>query len=121
MTPYDSEYADVLLPAVREAGAFVWARFKNPGNIKVKSDSTVVTAVDEFAEKHIIETIRHRFPDHAILAEESGQLGSSKEFCWVIDGLDGTRNYTWNIPLFSVTVALLKNRANLCLALYMHQ
>ena len=51
-----------------------------------------------------------KFPDHSILAEESGETASSSEYLWVIDPLDGTTNFAHNLPIFAVsiiTVALL--------------
>ncbi|KKU86813.1 MAG: hypothetical protein A2667_02665 [Candidatus Wildermuthbacteria bacterium RIFCSPHIGHO2_01_FULL_47_27] len=106
---YRSVYADALTPVVREAGAIILGHFKDPGRVREKTDKTVVTAVDEMAERHIVQAIKQYFPNHGILAEEGGRISKGKEFCWVVDGLDGTRNYTWNIPIFSVTTALFEN------------
>jgi myo-inositol-1(or 4)-monophosphatase len=75
--------------------------------IKAKARNEYVTQVDQAAEQAIIESLHKRYPDHAILAEESGQHGSS-EFVWIIDPLDGTTNFLHGFPTFSVSIALRK-------------
>ncbi len=66
----------------------------------------IVTEYDKLCEKEIIEFIGEQFPEHTFLAEESG---SSREnpnaIQWIIDPLDGTVNFAYNIPLFSVSIA----------------
>lgn len=80
-------------------------------NITEKSQNDFVTEVDNAAEKEIIRTIRAAFPEHAILAEESGLQGVS-DFQWIIDPLDGTTNYLHGFPQFAVSIAL-KNKKTL--------
>jgi len=75
--------------------------------IKAKARNEYVTQVDQAAEQAIIESIHKRYPDHAILAEESGRRGSS-EFVWIVDPLDGTTNFLHGFPTFSVSIALRK-------------
>jgi myo-inositol-1(or 4)-monophosphatase len=75
--------------------------------IKAKARNEYVTQVDQAAEQAIIESIHKRYPDHAILAEESGRHGSS-DFVWIIDPLDGTTNFLHGFPTFSVSIALRK-------------
>jgi myo-inositol-1(or 4)-monophosphatase len=61
--------------------------------------------VDQAAEQAAMESIRKRYPDHAFLAEESGQHGAN-ELTWIIDPLDGTTNFLHGFPTFSVSIAL---------------
>jgi myo-inositol-1(or 4)-monophosphatase len=61
--------------------------------------------VDRAAETAIIQELRGKFPNHAILAEESGAHGGN-EFEWIIDPLDGTTNYLHGFPQWSVSVGL---------------
>lgn len=75
----------------------------------------LVTIADHESEKFIIDFLHHRYPEHAILAEESGALYSHGEnndekFTWVIDPLDGTTNYTHQFPMVSVSIALLQGK-----------
>lgn len=64
-----------------------------------------MTEVDEQSERYIIDRIRSEYPNDAILSEEIGAIGEA-ENVWVIDPLDGTRNYTMGIPFFCVTMAV---------------
>jgi len=73
--------------------------------VSEKSRNDFVTEVDRQAEVVIIDTILKTFPDHAILAEESGEHGKS-EYVWIIDPLDGTTNYLHGFPQFAVSIAL---------------
>jgi myo-inositol-1(or 4)-monophosphatase len=61
-------------------------------NIEQKGRNDYVSDADLDAERAVIETIHKHYPDHAILAEESGASGES-DTVWIIDPLDGTTNY----------------------------
>jgi myo-inositol-1(or 4)-monophosphatase len=65
----------------------------------------LVTQADLASETKIIETIHSRYPDHAILAEESGLSGGPGLIRWVVDPLDGTTNYTHGLPIFAISIA----------------
>lgn len=71
-----------------------------------KSRNDFVSDADRIAEKAVIDTIKKHYPDHAILAEESGSQGDS-DYVWVIDPLDGTTNFLHRFPVFCVSVALI--------------
>jgi myo-inositol-1(or 4)-monophosphatase len=85
------------------------------GSAKVsnKGDIDLVTEADVASENLIIEQIRSYYPQHAILAEESGETvlvgGKRSEWKWVIDPLDGTTNYAHGYPCFCVSIALEHN------------
>lgn len=69
----------------------------------------LVTEADQGAEKEILKIITSNFPQHGILAEETGQLGAiESDFLWAIDPLDGTTNYAHSYPHCAVSIALLK-------------
>ncbi len=68
----------------------------------------LVTAADKAAEVVILDILRRHFPDHSILAEESGKLGNqNNEYLWAIDPLDGTTNFAHQYPFFAVSIGLL--------------
>ncbi|BAZ53796.1 inositol monophosphatase [Nostoc sp. NIES-4103] len=70
----------------------------------------LVTAADKASEAVILEVLRRHFPQHSILAEESGKLGNQdNEYLWAIDPLDGTTNYAHQYPAFAVSIGLLIN------------
>lgn len=74
--------------------------------INQKGAFDLVTEADTESEKQIMETILKAFPDHAILAEESGVNKGSAEYQWLIDPLDGTTNYVHQLPFFTIAIAL---------------
>ena len=74
--------------------------------VEEKGRNDFVSEADRAAERAVIDTILKHYPEHAILAEESGSQGES-EYQWVIDPLDGTTNYLHGFPVFAVSVALL--------------
>ncbi len=68
----------------------------------------LVTAADKASEVVILDIVRRHFPEHSILAEESGKLGDQdNEFLWAIDPLDGTTNFAHQYPFFAVSIGLL--------------
>lgn len=77
-------------------------------SVTEKERNDFVTEADHAAEQAIIAEIRKAYPDHGILAEESGSSGEGP-FTWVIDPLDGTRNYIQGVPHFSISLALQQN------------
>ena len=76
------------------------------GRIQKKGPKDLVTEADLESEKHILETIRKKFPDHEILAEESGKTTQrDASFQWIVDPLDGTTNFAHQVPFFSISIA----------------
>lgn len=68
----------------------------------------LVTEADKAAEQAILQIIQRHFPDHAILAEESGQQGAATvDYLWAIDPLDGTTNFAHQYPFYAVSIGLL--------------
>ena len=74
--------------------------------IHEKGRNDFVTVVDREAEEAIVRLVRERFPDHAILAEESPPSEGTVGYHWYIDPLDGTTNFIHGYPLFSVSVGV---------------
>ncbi|CCH66153.1 Inositol-1-monophosphatase [Richelia intracellularis HM01] len=70
----------------------------------------LVTVADKESEAVILDCLHRHFPEHAILAEESGSLGNyQNEYLWLIDPLDGTTNYAHQYPCFAISIGLLIN------------
>jgi myo-inositol-1(or 4)-monophosphatase len=70
----------------------------------------LVTAADKASEVVILDILRRHFPQHSILAEESGKLGNQdNQYLWAIDPLDGTTNFAHQYPAFAVSIGLLVN------------
>ncbi|HEX7013732.1 MAG TPA: inositol monophosphatase family protein, partial [Steroidobacteraceae bacterium] len=78
-------------------------------DVRTKGQNDFVSEIDTQAELEIIETVRRHYPDHGILAEESGRSGASgtdSEFLWIIDPLDGTTNFLHGFPQFAVSIGV---------------
>ena len=102
----------IAIDAARQAGQMLMKKFTthNRANVRMKSKHEVVTPADLAAEKIILKAIKKHFPDHKILSEEAGQIGSDESnYLWVVDPLDGTTNFSMGNPLFSISIALAKN------------
>ncbi|MEO7065340.1 MAG: inositol monophosphatase family protein [Rhodanobacter sp.] len=94
--------------AARSAGNIILRYMNRIDGLHVveKQHLDFVSEVDKLAEAEIVKELRRAYPDHAILAEESGATGKGP-LTWVIDPLDGTHNYLRGIPHFCVSIALL--------------
>jgi len=79
------------------------------GEIRFKNEKDLVSEYDEGVENFLIAGIREKYPDHEVLGEETGRSGSSSEFCWVIDPIDGTTSFVHGQPFYSISVALRRN------------
>jgi myo-inositol-1(or 4)-monophosphatase len=100
-------FREVAVEAARRAGALLATRDGRPLRVARKSSSiNLVTEMDRRAECLIVELLRSHFPDHSILAEESGLAEACAGYRWVIDPLDGTTNYVHGLPLYGVSIAL---------------
>ena len=103
---------NIAVRAARAAGDVV-LRYHNQIDlltIENKSINDFVSEVDKTAEKAIIKEIKKVFPNHSILAEESGEILGDSDFLWIIDPLDGTTNYLHGFPQYAISIALLEKQ-----------
>jgi myo-inositol-1(or 4)-monophosphatase len=113
-----SELTFVAIQAALSAGALLRQGFDTVFEIQFKEGRlNLVTEYDKRSEKSIIDTILHRFPNHAILAEESGEKGKGSVI-WIVDPLDGTVNFARNIPMFSVSIGAAVDKQIVCGVVY---
>ncbi|MGO4328382.1 inositol monophosphatase family protein [Cupriavidus sp. 2TAF22] len=104
---------NIAVKAARKAGSVINRASMDVDRVHVsrKQHNDFVTEVDRAAEAAIIEIIRTAYPEHAILAEESGQSWAegeeTSEYVWVIDPLDGTTNFIHGFPQYCVSIAQL--------------
>ncbi len=106
-----SDTLEAVEVIARQAGAVLMEGYGNVRHIQQKGVIDLVTEFDKRSEELIISFIQKQFPDHAILAEESGHNKTISEYQWVIDPLDGTTNFAHGIPIFAVTIGLLKSNS----------
>lgn len=98
---------NIAIRAARRAGELMIRQLNQLETLEVteKGRNDFVTQVDRLAESAIIDVIKNHYPEHSILAEESGASGDH-EYQWIIDPLDGTTNYVHGFPVFSVSIAV---------------
>ena len=100
---------NTAIKAARRAGAIInRASLAGGFEVQTKRANDFVTEIDKAAEAAIIGIVRQAYPEHAILAEESGEnLGGAKnEYIWVIDPLDGTTNFIHGFPQYCVSIGV---------------
>src|SRR6266571_1144758 len=105
---YEKElaFANELADEAAEIGLHY---FRGDFKVEQKQDRTPVTQADLEIEAAIRKTIAERFPEDAVLGEEEGLIGRS-ERVWVIDPIDGTKNFAARIQIWGTLIALLDER-----------
>lgn len=106
-----SLYFSVALKAIKAAEATILKFYHRSAlKIKYKTDLSPATIADQEAEAQIRQVIQKYLPDHSVLGEEYGADQSKQsEFTWIIDPIDGTKNFIRKMPFFSTEIALMKN------------
>ena len=97
----------LAVQAARAAGNVIIRHINRIDSLTIsnKARNDFVSEGDKLAETEILNVIRKAFPNHAILAEESG-FQEGNEYQWIIDPLDGTTNFLYGIPHYAVSIAL---------------
>jgi myo-inositol-1(or 4)-monophosphatase len=98
---------NIAIRAARSAGDLILRSADNVDRLHIdqKGKNDYASEVDRMAEREIINIIKAAYPEHAILAEESGEH-KGNDFVWVIDPLDGTTNFLHGFPQYAVSIAL---------------
>src|SRR5260363_3280 len=101
---------NTAIKAARRAGQIINRASLDLDGIQVskKQRNDFVTNVDRACEAAIIEILQAAYPQHAILAEESGRSAQSSDHVWIIDPLDGTTNFIHGFPYYCVSIALMQ-------------
>jgi myo-inositol-1(or 4)-monophosphatase len=113
------EYLDFAIDLARAAGALLRHYASREKDIQFKGQADLVTVADKESEALVIRRILECYPNHSILAEESGLSNSgSSEYKWIIDPLDGTTNFAHQYPFYSVSIGFEHRGEVLCGAVY---
>lgn len=102
-----TDFLQVAMQAVNAAERITVDYFYKDPKVRSKADKSPVTIADIKAERAIIATVKRYFPDHAFFCEESGHIKSASEYTWIVDPIDGTRNFVGRIPLWGNLIALM--------------
>jgi len=98
-------FLTIAVRAARRAGEFIIKESDKIRSVESKSENDYVTNVDQEAERLIIDTLSFSYKDHAFFGEETGQTGES-DYQWIIDPIDGTRNFIRKVPHWAISIAL---------------
>jgi myo-inositol-1(or 4)-monophosphatase len=112
---------DLLKTAVelaRRAGGVLESYVGREKGVEYKGRANLVTLADKESEALILKGIRERYPDHRILAEESGASGDGAGTRWIVDPLDGTTNFAHQYPAYTVSIAVETAGTIVCGAVY---
>lgn len=93
-------------PAIEKAAEVVMDAHNLPKDPEFKGKTDLVTKTDKQSEAIIIKEIQKFFPEHAILAEESGIKDHNSDYKWIIDPLDGTTNFVHDYPSFGISIGI---------------
>ncbi|MBI2156004.1 MAG: histidinol phosphate phosphatase, partial [Candidatus Rokubacteria bacterium] len=96
---------DAAVEAARAAGEIALGYFRGGFEVTLKADATPVTQADREAERAIVEILGRAFPEYGVLGEEFGGRGST-DVRWIVDPIDGTKNFVRGIPLWATLIAL---------------
>ena len=106
----DSKFLSVAKEAAIEAGKIVKNYYQSKLDLHNKGHFTnFATKADLESEEKVIEIIKANFPDHNIIAEESGRVDNGSEYSWAIDPIDGTIPFVDGLPFFGISIGLLRN------------
>ncbi len=100
------EILRAAIEAARAAGEIALQYFHTNLTVETKADRTPVTRADRECEAKIVELLSARFPHHGFLGEELGERPGRSKARWIIDPIDGTKNFIRGIPFFATLIAL---------------
>lgn len=106
---YNGPTLDEVTALARRAGEAALRHFRQNDTLEMHNklnDSDIVTSADKESDEIITGYVRARYPDHAILSEESGETAGTSGFRWVIDPIDGTTNFFSGIPVWGVSIGV---------------
>jgi myo-inositol-1(or 4)-monophosphatase len=99
-------FLDTAIAAAREAGRIQRERARIGVRVSAKGDADITTDVDDACERAIVSLVRSRHPSHEVLGEEGTTPEASARHVWIVDPLDGTKNYAHGYPRSAVSIAL---------------
>jgi histidinol phosphatase-like enzyme (inositol monophosphatase family) len=100
------ELLSAAVDAAKAAGDIALHYFRTNLTVETKEDRTPVTRADRECETRITEILSQRFPDIGFLGEEHGERPGRGNARWIIDPIDGTKNFIRGIPFFATLIAL---------------
>ncbi|MBU0897526.1 MAG: inositol monophosphatase [Patescibacteria group bacterium] len=102
---------NIAVDIAKEAGKVLFREYQifDRANVSLKSGHDILTKADLLSEEIILKRIGQNFPNYDVVSEERGEIKNSSKFCWYVDPLDGTTNFSMHNPLWSISLALAKD------------
>ena len=107
MEKYHLKLKPILLELDKKTIKF-WQNF-NRTQVELKNKKDIVTEMDKYVEKFLIKKLSNLYPEHSFLGEEGGRSKNKSSYLWIIDPIDGTTNFSIHNPLWSYSIALMRN------------
>lgn len=111
-------YEQFAKDLARKAGAIIKKSFSLGMKKEWKEDFSPVTATDKEINKVVIDEVAKYFPDHNVKGEEESNISNDSDYLWVCDPVDGTIPFSHGIPIFSFSLALVKNGESILGVIY---
>lgn len=105
-----NSYVEIANEVVDRSGDVIRRYFLQPLTVVEKGDMSPVTVADRDTEAAMRELLALRCPDHSIIGEEFGSPAHERDFCWVLDPIDGTKSFICGVPLFGTLLCLSHER-----------
>lgn len=99
-------YLNAVAEAAAIAGDFAMRYYRSTIDVEVKGDGSPVTLADRGAEELVRKWIENKFPQDGILGEEFGTIRPDAKYRWIVDPIDGTKNFVRSVPLWGTLVAV---------------
>ncbi len=111
---------EIVKMAAKEAGEAIIKIYNSDFDVEYKSDDSPLTCADKEADRIIVSILKEKFPSYAVLSEESVDDLSrlDNEYCWIVDPLDGTKEFVNHTDEFTVNIALAKNGVSILGVIY---
>lgn len=107
-----NEFLEFAEKLAKKGGQILTENFGklSQAQIESKGPHDLVTDLDKQVEEMYVNAIKKEFPSHGVIGEEGGSKNEEAEYVWVLDPLDGTRNYTIEVPFYATMICLLKDK-----------
>lgn len=105
-SPDWSHILSIAEAATADVGAQLLKDF-GQATAEEKADGSLVTQSDKWADGELRRRLQQALPSHGVLSEEGTHVFPEQDFCWIIDPIDGTTNFTRGVPLWGISLGLL--------------
>ncbi len=106
MTDFWTQVLGFAETTTHQVGERLLSDFGQVGVLE-KTDGSLVTQADRWADEELRQKIAQAFSDHGVLSEEVEHIFPATDWCWIIDPIDGTTNFARGLPIWGISIGLL--------------